>query len=320
MSHIADVPGVRIGHAQDSFARTGVTTLVFDEPALCGVSVRGGGPGTRETDALRPGNLNPPVDALVLTGGSAFGLAAADGVQRALHSLGRGFRVGEHRIPIVPAAVIFDLTGEPADHADLGKKSVKAAVAASDRAIGTVGAGINATTANLKGGVGSASEHVGDATVGALVVVNAVGAVTAANGPWFRAAVFEHGGEFGGLHAPASADFTTVATKLAAEPGGNTVIAAVATDAALTVSQLERLAASAQNGIALAVYPSHTLYDGDTIFAASCGTVSLDPALELPVGLAAAATRAVARAIARGVYAATKAEGDRFPSWHELYG
>ncbi|MEO1104408.1 MAG: P1 family peptidase, partial [Pseudomonadota bacterium] len=249
MSHLADVPGLAVGNATDLAARTGVTTVFFDAPAVCGVNVAGGAPGTRETDLLRPGNLNPGVDAVCLCGGSAFGLAAADGVQRKLHDIGRGFEVGPHKVPIVPAAVIFDLTAPPIDYRALGRQSMEAALAGSDRRIGTVGAGTNANTAGLKGGLGSASERVENATVGALVVVNAVGTATAADGPWFRAAPFERNDEFGGLTPPPTADFAGLRTKVGASAGSNTVIAIIATDAILTTAEAERLARSAHDGI-----------------------------------------------------------------------
>ena len=317
MSHISDVAGVSVGHA--AVARSGATVIVFDEAAVCGVSVLGGAPGTRETDSLRPGGLCPPVEAVTLSGGSAFGLATADGAQRALHARGRGFAVGPHHVPIVPGAVVFDLSGPPADYRSLGEEAVERALAGTDRRLGTVGAGTNATTARLKGGIGSASERVGDATVGAIVVVNAVGAVTAANGPWFRSAPFERDGEFGGLGAPPEADFASVHTKLGATLGGNTVIACIATDRSLSVAEANRLALSAHSGIVLATWPAHTLFDGDTVFAAS--TAKLPP-VDDPIermNLSVAATRALARAMARAVYEAEEAEDDRFPTWRSLY-
>ncbi|GAB5377055.1 MAG: P1 family peptidase [Acuticoccus sp.] len=319
MSHLCDVPGLSVGHASDAAARTGVTTIVFDEQAVCGVSVTGGAPGTRETDVLKPGGLNPRIDAVCLSGGSAFGIGSGDGVQRALHAHGRGFALGPHRIPIVPGAVVFDLTAPPANFAALGAESVERALAGSDRGLGTIGAGTGATTAQLKGGIGAAYERVGDVVVGALAVVNAVGSVVAANGPWFRAHPFERDGEFGGLYPPPHADFATIETKLAAALGTNTIIGIVATDRTLSPAAANRLAASAHDGIALATWPAHTMFDGDTIFAVSTGQ---KPASEDPVdglALAAAAVRAMARAVTRGVYEATPADGDRFPTYREQY-
>lgn len=320
MSHILDVPGLAVGHASEPDARTGVTTVVFDPPAVVGVAVHGGAPGTRETEALDPSGLGPPVDAVCLSGGSAFGLAAADGVALALAARGRGFAVGAHRVPIVPCAIVFDLTGPPADYRALGGASVEAAFGRPDRALGTVGAGTNATTAGLKGGLGSASARVGEATVGALVVANAVGSVTAANGPWFRAAPFEVAGEFGGLHAPPHADFASVRTKLGAAPGANTVIALVATDAALTRGEARRMAMTAHDGIAVSVWPAHTLFDGDTVFAASTGRAPPpgDPATLTQ--LVAAAASCLARSIAIAIFSARSAPGDRFPTWSQRHG
>ena len=320
MSHLGDVPGLSIGHAASAGARTGVTAIVFDEPAVCGVSVTGGAPGTRETDALRPGGLNPRIEAVSLSGGSAFGIGAGDGVQRVMHRAGRGFAVGPHRVPIVPGAVVFDLTAPPADFAALGAEAAERALAGTDLRLGTVGAGTGATTAGLKGGIGSAAERVGDALVGALAVVNAVGSVVAANGPWFRAAPFERNGELSNLGAPPEADFATVDTKLGAVLGGNTIIGIVATDRTLSVAAANRLALSAHDGITLATWPAHTMFDGDTIFAASTGRLpgSDDPLDAL--ALAAAAARAMARAVSRAVYEATPAEGDRYPTWKERFG
>lgn len=326
MSHICDIAGVRVGHASDAARRTGTTSIIFDEPAVCSVAIHGGAPGTRETDALRPGNLNPPVDAVVLSGGSAFGLAAADGAMRALHNAGRGYAVGPHRIPIVPAAIIFDLSsafdlsGTLPNYAKLGRESVEAALAAPDRRVGTVGAGVGATTATLKGGIGSAVETTGHGSVGAIVAVNAVGAVTALDAPFFRAAAMEREGEFGGLRAPPEADFQSIVTKVDAAAGANTVIALIATDVALDTAEAQRLAVSAHDGLALAIWPSHTLFDGDTVFAASTGAHERPTSARGWVELHAAATRALARAITIGVHAATPSDGDLKPTWQALYG
>lgn len=320
MSHILDVPGLAVGHATDHARRTGVTAAVFDPPATCAVAVHGGAPGTRETDALAPENLGPPADAVVLSGGSAFGLAAADGAQVALAARGRGFQVREHRIPIVPAAIVFDLWRERPDYRALGETAVAAALdAPQDRAIGTLGAGTGATTATLKGGLGSASARVGTATVGALVVVNAVGSATAADGPWFRAAPFEEKAEFGGLAPPAGADFASIRTKLDPAPGSATVIALVATDAMLTRAEAKRLAMAAHDGIAVSIFPAHTLYDGDAIFAASTGLAPPPASPAERIALGAAAVTTLARAIARAVFAATPSEGDVFPAWRTAF-
>ena len=320
LNHILDVPGLSVGNASDPRARSGSTVVVFDVPATVGVAVHGGAPGTRETDALSPTGLGPPVDAVVLTGGSAFGLAAADGAMLSLARRGRGFAVGPHRVPIVPAAVVFDLTGPRADYRALGEAAVEAAFAAPDASLGTVGAGTNAMTAGLKGGLGSASTRIGDVTVGALVVANAIGSVTAADGPWFRATPFEVDGEFGGLAWPPHADFASVRSKHSANLRGNTVIALVATDAVLGRGDATHVARIAHDGIALSVWPAHTRFDGDTIFVASTGRVPMpvDPSAIIAINAAAAAT--VARALTRAVYAATAVDGDRFPTWRERFG
>lgn len=322
MNHIDEVAGLRLGHVTDSAHRTGVTTAVFDEPTIVGVAVHGGAPGSRETDALDPSRLAPGVDAVCLSGGSAFGLGAADGVMRALAERGRGFAVREHRVPIVPAAVIFDLSGPRPDFRALGEASVAAALdAPADISVGTVGAGCNATTAGLKGGFGSASAKVGDATVAAAVVANPFGSAVGAQGPWFRAAPFEVDGEFGGLGcAPADADLATVVTKATLAQRQNTTIALIATDMALTHSQAHRLAVAAHDGIALAVYPAHTLFDGDTVFAASTARAG-PPASALDVvELHAAAVRCLARAIGRAVFAAHAMPGDTMPTWQTKFG
>ena len=322
MSHILDVPGVAVGHASVPALKTGVSTAVFEAPAVSGVAVHGGAPGTRETDALAPHNLGPPVDAVVLSGGSAFGLAAGDGAMEALSERGRGFQVRNHAIPIVPAAIVFDLGGERPDYRALGRASVAAALdGAADRTVGTIGAGTGATTATLKGGLGSASTRVGAATVGALVVVNSVGSTVAANGPWFRAHPFEVDGEFGNMPPPGDADFSSLRAKFGTQTGPGTqtaagtatVIALVATDATLTLPEATRLAVTAHDGIALAVFPAHTLYDGDTIFAASTGRAPPPASPGEAIALGAAAVTTLARAIARAVHGAVPVEGDPLP-------
>jgi L-aminopeptidase/D-esterase-like protein len=221
----------------------------------------------------------------------------------------------------VPGAIIFDLQGERPDYRALGEQAVAAALdGPADRTLGTIGAGAGATTANLKGGLGAASARVGSATVGAIVVVNAVGAATAANGPWFRAAPFERYNEFGGLTPPPEADFASVRTKLSAAAGASTVIGLLATDAALDRAQARRLAVTAHDGIALAIFPAHTILDGDTLFAASTGRAPAPASTEERIALGAAAVTTLARAIARAVHAATPAPGDRLPTWRDFFG
>lgn len=313
---ITDVPGVLVGNASDEVLQTGVTVLTGPERLVASCHVMGGAPGTRETDLLAPDMLVPDVDALVLSGGSAFGLAAGDGVAQGLYAQGRGLSVGPHRVPIVPTAIIFDLaTGqqnwtEP-PWRDLGRRAL--AAAAPDFEIGTAGAGTGATTANLKGGLGSASAMVAGAHVGALVAVNAIGSATAGDKGQFWAGAYEQGGEYGGLGMPmAPSDWMLTKTEQAM---GATVIAIVATDLALTKAQAKRLAMMAHDGIARAIVPSHSGFDGDIVFAASTGGVSQPDADIALIQVGHAAATCLARAIARGVYAAQPHPGDPKPTW-----
>lgn len=320
---ITDVTGLFVGNAQDNDAKTGVTVLTSDQPFTAAVHVMGGAPGSRETELLAPENTVQMVDALVLTGGSALGLSAASGVTDTLRIEGRGFLVGDQRVPIVPAAVLFDLSNggnkiwSENPYPALGQAAL---AAVSDRfAIGTSGAGTGATTANLKGGLGSASlvlpsGHI----VGALVSVNAVGSATCGDSRHFWAGAFEMNAEYGGL-GPAP-DFNPMAvpkTKLGAAQ--NTTIAIVATNAALSRAQAKRMAIAAHDGMARALVPSHTPMDGDLVFAVTTGAFPLkDPALDtLLIGHAAATC--LARAIARGVHAATVSPDDRLPTWSQKF-
>jgi len=320
---ITDVPGLKVGQAQDESVKTGVNVLVGDAPFTCGVHVMGGAPGTRETDLLAPDKTVEQVDALVLAGGSAFGLDAASGVADGLRAMGRGFAVGDQRVPIVPGAIIFDLlNGGDKSWSDNPYKRLgrKALGAASEKfALGTHGAGAGATTANLKGGVGSASVVLPTGhTVGALVIVNALGAATVGDGPHFWAAPFEIEKEFGGF-GPASQypDLTAPPTKLSQH--ANTTIGIVATDATLTKPQCTRMATAAHDGYARALVPSHTPMDGDLIFAAATGARMMADPLAETLMLGHAAATCMARAIARGVYAATAAKGDTLPCWHDRF-
>ncbi|TQM92235.1 P1 family peptidase [Roseinatronobacter monicus] len=314
---ITDVAGLRVGNAQDTALRSGVTVLCADQPFCTGVHVMGGAPGTRETEALAPDRLVQEVDALVLSGGSAFGLDAASGVMEGLRAMGRGFAVGGLRVPIVPAAILFDLANGGAKdwaqnpYAELGRNALNGA--APDFALGSAGAGYGATTARLKGGLGSASWVLDcGICVGALVAVNPVGCVTMGQGPHFWAAPFEHDAEFGALGMGRAEGVPL--TKLAREA---TTIAIVATDAALDQTQLTRMAIAAHDGIARAIVPSHTPFDGDLVFAISTGTKPVAGAALLNIGHAAATC--LTRAIARGVYLADSHTGDLLPSWQSLY-
>ena len=306
---ITDVPGLRVGNAQDHHVRTGVSVLVGDRPFVAAVSVMGGAPGTRETDLLAPDRLVQEVDAIVLSGGSALGLDSASGVADALRIAGRGFAVGDQRVPIVPAARLFDLVnGGIKDWAvnpyrALGVSALEAAAGEFD--LGAVGAGAGATCRGTGGGLGSASAVIGGGfAVGALVAVNALGSPFAPDGRYW-AAPWEIGAEFGGLGLPERADPTAefAPTK---GPGEATTIAIVATDAALTQAQATRMAVAAQDGMARALVPSHTLLDGDLVFAVSTGARPLADPIGDPFRLGHAAACCLARAIARGVHEARR--------------
>ena len=321
---ITDVAGLNVGNAQDEKLKSGVTALLCDKPTIASVQVLGGAPGTRETDLLEPHNAVGQVHAVVLSGGSAFGLDAASGVQAYLREQGCGFEIGGFRVPIVPAAILFDLPnggdknwGRYPPYRELGFEAARAA--RRDFAIGTAGAGTGALTAGLKGGLGSASAVLENGvTVGALVAANPTGSVTVHQTPHFWAAPFEIGGEFGGLGLPHPMPerATDVLRKHAgAEAGANTTIGIVATDAALTRPEARRLAIAAHDGLARAIWPVHTPADGDLVFALATGSSGVAPANDSMVNLCAAVTAVMARAIARAVWAATPAPGDRFPTW-----
>lgn len=321
---ITDVAGVAVGNATDARLKSGATVLLGAAPMTAGVHVMGGAPGTRETDLLAPDKTVAAVDALVLAGGSAFGLDAASGVADGLRSAGRGFEVGGVRVPIVPAAILFDLlnggqTGwDENPYKRLGRQALGAA--RRDFALGSAGAGTGASTATLKGGLGSASLRLASGhMVGALVAVNALGSAIVGKGPHFHAAPFEIGDEFGRIGpAPTHPAPAPPKTKLA--PNANTTIGIVATDATLTKAQCTRLAITAHDGLARALLPSHTALDGDLIFAVSTDGGALSEPLNETVELGHGAAICMARAIARGVYEATQAPGDPLPCWQALYG
>ncbi|HEX6988781.1 MAG TPA: P1 family peptidase [Bacillota bacterium] len=311
---ITDVPGVRLGHAGDPEGLTGCTVVLLDEPAVGAVDVRGGAPGTRETDLLAPGRLVDRVDAVLLTGGSAFGLDAAAGVMRWLADQGRGFDAGVARVPIVPAAVLFDLGVGRSDarpDAAMGYEACRAAAAGvPDPAEGSVGAGLGATVGKalgiagaMRGGVGSASLRLpGGATVGAVVAVNCLGDVYDP----------DTGRRLAGTRDPRTGQPVDTAALLlsagpaapAAPPPHNTTLAVVATDADLDPAGARRLAEMAHVGMARAIRPVHTQFDGDTVFAVATGRRQADLTV-----LGIAAGDVVARAIARAVRAARSAAG-----------
>ncbi|TIT68488.1 MAG: P1 family peptidase [Mesorhizobium sp.] len=330
---ISDVAGLRVGNASDARLKSGVTTVLCDEPAVAGVQILGGAPGTRETDLLEPHNSVETIHAVVLSGGSAFGLDAASGVQAALRERGIGLEVGGFRVPIVPAAILFDLRnggdkdwGRYPPYRDLGYESVQAA--AADFLLGTAGAGTGTLTSGLKGGLGSASTLLDNGiTIGALAAVNPTGSVTVGRTRHFWAAPFEIGDEFGGLGypSPMPEDAKRILLKYRdkehgrqMETGGNTTIAVIATDAVLTKAAAKRLAIAAHDGFVRAIWPTHTPADGDLVFALATGKSGIE--LTAAVDLYAVAGATMARAISRGVFAATPADNDLFPVWSSRLG
>ncbi|GFE49471.1 peptidase T4 [Roseobacter cerasinus] len=323
---ITDVPGLRVGNAEDHSLKSGCTVVTADQPFTASAHVMGGAPGTRETDLLAPDKSVSEIDALVLSGGSAFGLEAASGVVDALRATGRGYPVGRARVPIVPAAILFDLLngGDKEWHQNpypaLGRTAFE--TASEDFVFGTAGAGTGALTAMLKGGLGSASLRLPDGTtVGALAAANPLGAVTTPGDRYFYAAPFEIDGEFGGLGPdPASGLGRDLTSRKHAAffDRANTTIAVVATNAHLTKPQCHRVAVAAHDGIARACVPAHTPGDGDLVFALSTGkSAQTTPTQDISL-IGHAASLCLSRAIARAVYEAMPAPGDLLPCWKDL--
>ena len=327
---ITDVPGIRVGNAHDAKLASGVTAAVFDAPAVASVAIHGGAPGVRDTALLEPEESVERVDALVLSGGSAFGLDAMGGVLAHLRSEGRGFAVGDIRVPIAPGAVIFDLGvggfsewSGPAPWWDLGRKA--AADARLDFELGTTGAGFGATTSNVKGGLGSASGFTAAGLgVGALVVVNAVGSVLIGDGPHFWAALDERSDEFGGLGCPSHISASALAPSIkggGAAPRENTTIAIIATDAVLDKAKAKRVAVMAHDGIGRAIRPSHAPMDGDLVFAAATGRSGRSPNLPELTDIGRVAAECLARAIARAIFEAIALPfPGAVPAWRDRFG
>jgi L-aminopeptidase/D-esterase-like protein len=320
---ITDVPGLRVGNADDALLRSGVTVLTADHPFVAAVHVMGGSPGTRETDLLAPDRMVQDIDAIFLAGGSAFGLDAGQGVMAGLRAADRGFAVGPVRVPIVPGAIVFDLLngGDKAwaesPYPVLGRRAFDSAT--RDFALGTAGAGFGALTGSLKGGLGSASCVLPSGlTVGALVVVNALGEATVGDTPHFWAAPWEEGIEFGGLGpGPMQRHDAPLPRKRLGEA---TTVAIVATDATLTKAEAHRMAVAAHDGMARALVPSHTPLDGDLVFSVATGGNPLHDPLTDGFQLGHAAATCLARAIARAVYLARPGPGDLQPCWHSRFG
>jgi len=325
---ITDVPGLKVGQAEDVLVRTGVTVILPDQAAVVASDVRGGGPATRETDATALENLVHAFDAIVLSGGSVYGLAAADGVVAWLGARRRGYSLSPAPntpvSPVVPAAALYDLANggrkdwalDPPYRA-LGIRAVE--TAGDHFALGTAGAGFGAMAGRLKGGIGSASIVASDgAVVGAVVAVNAAGSVVAPGGKTFWAAPYEIGAEFGGLGARglSAAPDDWPGARANPEPRKNTTLAVVATNAKLTSDEAKRVAMMAQDALALSIRPSHTPFDGDVVFAMSTGKIDLAgsrPFATAKIGALACDT--LARAIARAVYEATPWPGSSVPTW-----
>ncbi len=332
---ITDVDGILVGSAEDPRLRSGVSVILCENPSTASVDVRGGGPGTRETDLLDPSCRVDRIDAVCLSGGSAFGLSAADGVMRWLTERGRGYAVADIVVPIVPTAILFDLLNGGDKNWDWPPYRelayAAAGKAARDFALGNAGVGLGAKAGNLKGGLGSASavDAVNGLQVGALVAVNARGYTTMGDMPQFWAWALEQDREFGGLPPPAHglalpvshsrADLThDPADAARSDPRANTTIAVVATNARLDKASAKRLAIMAQDGLARSIRPVHTPQDGDTVFAIATGKHDLggDPLALAELGTLAA--DCLARAVARGVYNAATLGAAR--GWRDVFG
>ena len=324
---ITDVDGILVGNAEDQHVRSGVS-VVLCEAATASVDVRGGAPGTRETDLLDPMARVDRIDAICLSGGSAFGLSSADGVMRWLRERGRGVTVGDAVVPIVPTAILFDLLngGDKAwqwpPYRELAYDACGRA--AREFALGNAGAGLGARAGNLKGGLGSASavDPASGLQVGALVAVNARGYSTMGELPNFWAWALEQGDEFGGLPPPAVKLTLAVphdrTDPARSDPRGNTTIAVVATNARLDKASAKRLAIMAQDGLARSIRPAHTPQDGDTVFTIATGKRDL-PDDPLALGeLGTLAADCLARAVARGVYHAASLGG--LTGWRDAFG
>jgi L-aminopeptidase/D-esterase-like protein len=324
---LTDVAGISVGCAHEARLASGVTVALFEEPVVASVSVSGGAPAGRDLECLAPDASGERIDAVVLSGGSAFGLDAASGVQAWLRERGRGLQVGNARVPIVPQAICFDLLnggdkdwGRYPPYRELGYMACDAA--GPDVPLGTAGAGFGATTVNLKGGQGSASARTrAGHVVGALAVVNAIGSAVIGDGPHFWAAPFEQGDEFGGLGSPfrLSDQERKLTWKGASEFA--TTIALVATDAVLTKAELKRLAIIAQGGLSKGLRLAHAIHDGDMVFAAATGRIPLRDPPRDAIEIGATASDCLARAVARGVYEATALPfSGALPAWRDKFG
>ena len=306
MSRVFNLPieGLTVGHAEDSSVVTGSTACIFEEPAVAAVHIMGASPGTRETELLNPEYAVARVDAIVLSGGSAFGLDAAGGCQAWLKEHNRGIFIDPVHIPIVPSAILFDMRsagnkdwGRFSPYRDLGYAAAENAN--NTVSLGRVGAAFGASTANTLGGFGMANAKFAGGNILSMVALNAVGSPLIGNTNHYWAAPFEEDEEFGGMGLPdpwpedAKVGRTKSGQLVA---GANTTLAIIVTDLALSPSQAKRVSISAHDGFARALYPVHTMADGDLIFTASTNQVHLDDdkILELSVISANVTTRAIA--------------------------
>ncbi|MEM7214269.1 MAG: P1 family peptidase [Pseudomonadota bacterium] len=326
---ITDIAGLSVGNAQDANLKSGVTVLLCESQMVASVAVHGGAPGTRDTELLSPENSVEGVDALVLSGGSAFGLDAASGVQAWLREIGRGFPVGAVNVPIVPGAILFDLInggdknwGRFPPYRDLGWEAASNCAVNFD--LGSYGAGSGALVAGLKGGLGTASLKLDiGITIGALFAVNALGSCTIGDTKHFHAALFEKEAEFGGHGIPSvqqpDSDRVMLKFRDIDSSIANTTIGIVATDAVLTKAEAKRLAIAAHDGIARAIWPAHTPLDGDLVFTVASGSSDIKPQSNDWIDLSAHAASVTARAIARGVYEAEAEKADLFPVYSQRF-
>jgi len=310
---ITDVPGIQVGNYYDEAVRTGVTVIIPDEPAIASADIRGGGPGTRETEALNSDCLVDVVHGIVLSGGSAYGLDAAGGVMANLRQQKIGFNLGDAIIPIVPSAILFDLLnggdkewGIKSPYFDMGFKAVQTIDKNFD--LGNAGAGYGAIAGGLKGGLGSASFVFSDGnseiSVGAIAAVNSMGSVTMPGSPTMWAFPYEQNDELGKQPMPEKNTKIDLDFPFELPLGKDTTLVTIATDAVLTKPQARRVAIMAQDGLARAIRPVHSPFDGDSVFVLSTGKCELlDPVIGVSrLGMLAA--DCVARAIARGVFQA----------------
>lgn len=309
---ITDIPGIRVGNAHDEALISGVTAIVFDTPTVASVTTRGGAPGTRDTDLLRPEMSAQGVDAILLSGGSLFGLDAAGGAVNFLRGQGVGLTIGTETIPLVSQAITFDLMnggdkdwGHKPPYWEMGWNATRDARAGAFE-LGSVGGGFGTTTANRKGGLGSASAETRSGfQVGAIAVVNSVGSAIVGDGPCFWAAPYEQGNEFGGFGQPETLASGDLDLRIKGGAPPSTTIGLVVTDAVLTKAQAKRLALMADDGLARAIRPAHAPMDGDTVFAAATLAKPIGDSILHLTEIGAMAADCLARAIASGVYHAS---------------